>query len=238
MNASDVEKALRAQVVPGKNIILGRFFKTGPGQYGEGDVFIGVMVPQQRAIAKTCGDMTFSEIEKLLLNKIHEFRLTALLILVYQYESAVKNKNLLKQKEIYNFYIEHLAYINNWDLVDVTAPNIVGSYLKNNKSSIKLLYTYAKSDNLWKRRIAIISTFTFIRNNDFEDTLKISEMLLDDKHDLMHKAVGWMLREVGKRDRKVLLKFLDSHSKQMPRTMLRYAIEHLDKNMKSYYMIK
>ncbi len=219
--------------------ILQRFFKTGKGQYGEGDIFLGIVVPEQRKIAKKYSELTLTDIQKLLNSKAHEHRLTSLYILIDKYKKAdEKNK-----EKIYQFYLSNTKQINNWDLVDLSAPNIIGDYLLNNHAqtcgktdkSRKILYKLVKSKNLWERRIAIISTFKFIRDNQFTDTLKISELLLTDTHDLIHKAVGWMLREVGKRDQQLLEKFLDKHIHKMPRIMLRYAIERFSENkIKSY----
>jgi 3-methyladenine DNA glycosylase AlkD len=210
-----------------------RFFKTGKGEYGEGDIFLGGKVPDIRIIAKKYQDITLSETEELLHNKYHECRLAALIILVNKYQ---KTKNSDDKKAIYQIYINNTKYINNWDLVDLSAAYLVGAHLKN--GSKELVYKFAKSKNLWERRISIISTFYFIRQNDFSDTLKISEILLHDKEDLMHKAVGWMLREIGKRNQVVEEEFLEKHYKTMPRTMLRYAIEKFDEKKKKYYMKK
>lgn len=201
---------------PKKAKIFQRFFKTGEGEYGEGDIFIGVTVPQIRTVAKKHKDLSLMEVKSLISNSIHEYRLTALIILTY--------KRLTKG--VVNFYLKHTEYINNWDLVDVSAYKIIGSYLIDKKDRT-ILYQLAKSKNLWEQRIAIVATFAFIRKNDFKDCLDISELLLDHKHDLIHKAVGWMLREVGKRDEMILRLFLKKHQKNMPRTMLRYAIEQL-----------
>lgn len=210
--------------------ILQRFFKTGKGEYGEGDIFLGIKVPLQRQIAKKYSDLKLKELQVLLNSKVHEHRLTALLILVNKYSKAdQKNK-----QSIFNFYLKNCKNINNWDLVDLTAPKIAGDYLWDRPRN--MLYKLAKSDNIWERRIAIISTFVFLRNNDFKDTLKISEILLNDSHDLIHKAVGWMLREAGKRDVKVLENFLNKHYKAMPRVMLRYAIERLGENKRKFYL--
>ncbi len=212
-----------------------RFFKTGPGQYGEGDVFIGGTVPEQRVIAQKYSMLSLSEVEKLLNSKIHEHRFTGLIILVHNYEKSKDDKSRL---DIYNFYLSHVKSINNWDLVDVTAPNIVGNYLVDNKKKRDVLYKLVTSSNIWERRIAIISTLSLIRNKEFDDTLALSEILLSDKHDLMHKATGWMLREVGKRDEKVLRKFLDKHIRNLPRTTLRYAIERFDEKTRKEYLKK
>ncbi|MBR9677037.1 DNA alkylation repair protein [Candidatus Woesearchaeota archaeon] len=215
-----------------KAIVLQRFFKTGPGQYGEGDVFLGVVVPDQRKIAQQYVSLSFNNIQELLNSKFHEHRLTGLLILTYQYEKATEKE----QKQIYEFYLKNTKAINNWDLVDVTTPKIVGAYLIDKDKSI--LYKLVKSKDLWERRISILATHWFIRNNQFNDTIKISELLLTDSHDLIQKAVGWMLREVGKRDENTLIKFLNTHYKIMPRTMLRYSIERLNKKQKAFFMKK
>ncbi|MFA6073674.1 MAG: DNA alkylation repair protein [Candidatus Woesearchaeota archaeon] len=221
--------------------ILSGFFKTGKGQYGEGDIFLGITVPKQREIAKKYKHLDLTSIQTLLESKIHEHRLTGLIILTYKYNDIIKDKIDLKnkekgKKEIFDFYIRNTKNINNWDLVDVTCYHIVGEYhLDKNR---KFLYSLAKSTNLWEKRISIISTFAFIRKKDFKDTLNIAELLLKDKHDLIHKAVGWMLREIGKRDEKVLKNFLDKYYKTMPRTMLRYAIEKLTSEDKEKYMNK
>ena len=224
-------KELQKLANPAKAEILQRFFKTGPGQYGEGDIFLGITVPEQRRIANKF-DLSLKELQKLLSSKIHEHRLTSLFILINKYKKADEK---LREK-IYNFYLKNIKKINNWDLVDLSAPNILGDFLINKDKSI--LYKLAKSSNLWGRRISILSTFTFIKNNQFEDSIKIAEILLKDSHDLIHKAVGWMLREMGKRDEKVLISFLNKHYKNMPRTMLRYAIEKFDETKKQFYMKK
>ncbi|MBI5640472.1 MAG: DNA alkylation repair protein [Nitrospirae bacterium] len=215
---------------PEKAKFLAGFFKTGKGQYGEGDIFLGINVPLQRRVAKRHPDLTLPELKELLLSRVHEHRLVALLILVEKYKRA----DLQVKKEIYRFYLENSASVDNWDLVDLSAPNIPGDYLL--ERDRKILYVLAKSDNLWHRRIAILSTFAFIRQNQFDDTLGISEILLNDTQDLIHKAVGWMLREVGKRDQKRLETFLKRHYKKMPRTMLRYAIERFDEEKRRWYL--
>jgi 3-methyladenine DNA glycosylase AlkD len=210
--------------------ILQKFFKTGKGEYGEGDIFLGVKVPIQRKIAKEFKSLKIKDIRTLLNSKIHEERLVALFILIGQY---VKGDEKVK-KQIYNFYLNNTKNINNWDLVDLSAPNIVGNFLLDKPR--KILYKLVKSKNLWERRIAVLATFAFIRNNDFKDIIKIAETLLKDEHDLIQKGVGWMLREVGKRDLKALEKFLDKHNKKMPRTMLRYAIEKLSERKRNIYL--
>src|SRR3989338_2464447 len=222
----DLEKAAN----PEKVEIYQRFFKTGKGEYGEGDIFIGLTVPKQREIAKKYIGLDLEDVKKLLSGKVHAYRLTGFLILVYKFEKAdEKEKN-----NIVEFYLKNIKSANNWDLIDCVADKILGNYLIDKDK--KILYDLAKTDNLWKKRIAIISTFEFIKNNQFEDTLKISEILLKDKHDLIHKAVGWMLREVGKKDLKKEEEFLNKHYKEMPRTMLRYAIEKFEENKRNFYM--
>lgn len=204
------------------------FFKTKKGEYGEGDVFLGLTVPQSRTIAQKYTSLSLQELQTLLYSKIHEERLIALLILVEKYK---KKEN---QEEIYEYYLTHIAQVNNWDLVDLTAPKIVGNHLL--KKDRKILYTLAQSKDLWKKRVAIVATWTFIRNNDFKDTVAISERLLNEKHDLLHKAVGWMLREIGKKDQKIEEEFLKKHYKTMPRTMLRYAIEKFPESKRKQYL--
>lgn len=209
--------------------IYPRFFKTGKGEYGEGDIFLGLTMPQQRAIAKKY-ELPLSQIQKLLDSKIHEHRMIGGIILV----NRVKKSN--NPAEEFNFYIKNAKKFNNWDLVDATCTHIVGSFLLNKDK--KTIYDLAKSKNLWEKRISIVSTFEFIRNNQFGDTLKISEILLDDKHDLIHKAIGWMLREVGKRNKEILEDFLKSNHKKMPRTTLRYAIEKFSEKERKEWLYK
>jgi 3-methyladenine DNA glycosylase AlkD len=213
--------------------LLSGFFKTGEGEYGEGDKFIGVTVPQIRILAKKYQFLSLLELQKIISSNIHEHRLTALLILTYQYPKVDK----FTQKQIVNFYLKNLKYINNWDLVDLSTPRILGNYYYSNPGK-EILYKLAGSQNLWFRRIAILATFEFIRNKSFDDSIKISEILLNDGHDLIHKAVGWMLREIGKRDLKVEENFLKKHYKRMPRTMLRYAIERFDTPRRDFFMKK
>ncbi len=215
---------------PEKAKLLQRFFKTGKGEYGEGDIFLGVMVPEQRKVAKKYEDMNLNEVQKLLLSKIHEHRLIALLILVSKYQKS-DNK-----KEIFEFYLKNTRKINNWDLVDLSAPKIVGDYLLDKPKDI--LYKLVKSGNLWERRISMLATFAFIDENEFDDALKISKLLLNDKQDLIHKAVGWGLREIGKKNQAVEENFLKKHHKTMPRTMLRYAIERFDERKRKFYLTK
>ena len=230
-----VESALKSLANPEKALLLQRFFKTGKGDYGEGDIFLGVMVPQQRKIAKDAAQrLSLEDIQKLLSSKIHDKRMIALFILLENYKKAKKAKDEQEKEKIFNFYIKNIKNINNWDLVDLSAPNIVGDFLLSRDR--KLLYSLAKSHSIWEKRIAIISTFTFIRANDFNDTLKISELLINDSHDLIHKAVGWMLRELGKHNQHAEEKFLRKHYKSMPRTMLRYAIERFPEEKRKAYI--
>lgn len=200
--------------------IYQRFFKTGKGEYGEGDVFIGLTMPLQRSIAKRYLNLSLNKIQELLKSKIHEHRMTGLIILTEKYKRAKTSED---KENIFGFYLNNSKNINNWDLVDVTCPHIVGNFLLDKDR--RILYDLVNSKNLWEKRIAIVSTFAFIREDDFEDALTISELLLDDEHDLIHKAVGWMLREVGKRDEETLKKFLKGNYKRIPRMTLRYAIE-------------
>lgn len=215
--------------------VLSRFFKTGKGEYGEGDIFLGITVPKQRAVAKQYPDLPLEDIAKLLKSAIHERRLVGLLILVAQFKKSFPHDRGASRR-IINFYWRQIGRINNWDLVDLSAPHIIGPALF--AGSKKKLYNLVKSKNLWARRISILSTLYFIRQNKFADTLKISEILLSDQHDLIHKAVGWMLREVGKRDKKILENFLQKHFHKMPRTMLRYAIEKFPETERQYYLKK
>ena len=232
MKAANVRKELKSMADPDKAVILQRFFKTGLGQYGEGDIFIGVTVPQSRKIAKKFSQLQLVEVKTLLYSRIHEERLVALLILVWRYSSALGNRE--EKEEIVKFYLDNIKQVNNWDLVDLSAPNILGAHLIDNRDR-RLLYRLAKSENVWERRVAILATYHFIRNGDFSYTLKIAEMLLQDRHDLIHKAVGWMLREVGKRDATAQEAFLEKYWSVMPRTMLRYAIERLPENKRLHY---
>jgi 3-methyladenine DNA glycosylase AlkD len=233
MKAADVRKELKSMADPDKAAMLQRFFKTGPGYYGEGDIFIGVMVPQSRQIAKKFSQLPLREVRTLLYSCIHEERLVALLILAWRYNSSLSSS--MEKEEIAKFYLEHIKQVNNWDLVDLSAPNILGAHLVDRDHRRRLLYRLAGSENVWERRIAILATLHFIRNDDFSETLKIAGMLLHDRHDLIHKAVGWMLREVGKRDAAAEEAFLEKHWSVMPRTMLRYAIERLPESKRRRY---
>lgn len=232
MSYTTIVHKLKTAGNPKKAVFLKRFFKTEKGQYGHGDVFIGISVPVQRAIARMYPDLDERSLTMMLADVTHEYRLTALIILTHQFTRGDEKT----KKHIYEYYLSKIQRVNNWDLVDLSAPHIVGAYLMNKPKKRNILYRLARSQSLWKRRIAIVSTFSFIRKNQFEDTLKLATLLLTDTHDLIHKAVGWMLREVGKRDRTVLRKFLDLHAHTMPRTMLRYALEHFDPQERLRYM--
>ncbi|EKE00882.1 MAG: DNA alkylation repair enzyme [uncultured bacterium] len=225
-----IRNDLRALACPIKTMTLQRFFKTGKGEYGEGDKFLGIVVPKQRQLAKTHCDLSLADLKILLASSIHEERLTTLLILVLQY----KNADIRQQKQIYNFYFANIAGINNWDLVDLSAPQIVGHYLLDKDKNF--LHKLITARSLWKRRIAIVATWHFIRNNYFKETLALTKKSLSDKEDLIHKASGWMLREIGKRDFAVLDNFLREHYQNMPRTMLRYAIEKHPEKLRLDYL--
>ncbi|WP_018154627.1 DNA alkylation repair protein [Methanothermococcus thermolithotrophicus] len=226
MNLTDLKKEI-LELADEKNAEqYKRFFKTGKGEYGEKDKFLGVRVPNLRKIAKKYKNIDYDNILELLKSEFHEERLTALFILIHKFKKD--------RETVYNIYINNLKYVNNWDLVDTTAPHIVGAHLFDKDKSI--LYKLANSKILWERRVAILSTFYFIKKNEFKDTIEISKILLNDKEDLIHKAVGWMLREVGKRDINVLEDFLKMHYKNMPRTMLRYAIEKFPEEKRKKYL--
>lgn len=215
--------------------ILQRFFKTGAGQYGEGDIFLGLKVPEVRKIvAKYFDDIDLIDLKVLLSSQIHEYRLTALLILVKKYE---KTKNPLIKKQLADFYLENLERANNWDLVDLSAPRILGDFLfHQEKKEREILYQLAISTNLWRQRVAIVSTYSLIKKGQFEDTLKISLLLLNHPHDLIHKAVGWMLRELGKKDQVLLENFLRENYQKIPRTTLRYAIERFEEEKRLKFL--
>ena len=206
------------------------FFKTGPGHYGQGDIFLGLTVPRLRQIALKYSDLSLIEIKALLYGKIHEHRQAALEILVFRYEQGDSKK----KQAIAKFYLTHSKQVNNWDLVDSSAGYILGDYLY--RKDKKVLYDFAKSRNIWQRRIAIISTYSYIRRGEYKETLKIAKLLLRDPHDLIHKAVGWMLREIGKKSLETETAFLDKHYEQMPRTMLRYAIERFPDKLRFSYL--
>jgi 3-methyladenine DNA glycosylase AlkD len=223
-------KRLHALANPKDAKFLQGFFRTGPGDYGEGDRFLGIRVPATRRLASDFREMPLDQVERLLHSPWHEARLLALLLLNDAYERA----NLAGRADVFRRYLRNTARINNWDLVDLSAPNVVGAHLASRPRA--KLDQLSRSRSLWERRIAIVATYQFIRNGEFEDTLRIARQLLGDTHDLIHKATGWMLREVGKRDRGRLEGFLDEHAHEMPRTMLRYAIERLPAEDKQRFM--
>ncbi len=232
MNYLDVQRELRMHSNPARAKSSAWFFKTGRGEYGEGDKFLGLVVAEQRKIAYKFIELPLAEITKLIKSHYHEDRFTALEILVAQYERG----DSIIRKKITNLYITQTKLINNWDLVDTSAPYILGHYTYEYSKKWSILFRLAKSKNLWERRIAIISTQYFISQGRFDKTLAIAELLLNDTHDLIHKAVGWMLREVGKRDLKTLQIFLQKHAKRMPRTMLRYSIEKFPEMKRKKYL--
>jgi 3-methyladenine DNA glycosylase AlkD len=227
-----IKKELRQHANKEKAKILQRFFKTGEGQYGEGDVFLGLTVPIQRQIAKAASERILLDgVEKLLGSRIHDERMVALLILVDKYAKGDEKT----KREVYDFYLANMKGINNWDLVDLSAPKIVGDYLLEREDR-RVLVRLVRSKNLWERRIGIVSTFAFIRKSEFDDTLRIAKILLGDSHDLIHKAVGWMLREIGKRDADILRKFLKENYNELPRMTLRYAIERFDEKERKKWL--
>src|SRR3989344_3017626 len=232
MNQVDeLKKELHKHANAEKAKFFPRFFKAGKGEYAEGDKFIGVTVPRSRLVAKQFKGLSLSEVKHLLYSPIHEERLVALLILVTRFKKGDEKI----QTEVFDFYLSHTKQVNNWDLVDLSAPNIVGMYLLDKSRAD--LYKLARSTNLWEKRITIVATHRFITNGECEDTFSIAELLLHDKHDLIHKAVGWMLREVGKRvSREKEEEFLKKHYKTMPRTALRYAIEHFEEEKRRAYL--
>ncbi len=227
---SEISSELRRFAEPDRAETHQWFFKTGRGEYGEGDMFLGIRVPHVRKLVRKFRGLSLTDAEKLLHSRWHEERLFALLILV---DSFKRNDGELKEK-IYDLYMDSTQWINNWDLVDLSAQHIPGGWLFDRDR--KPLYEFAGSDDLWKKRIAIISTQHFIKKNDFTDTLAISEKLIFDNHDLIHKAVGWMLREVGKRNLEIEEKFLREYYREMPRTMLRYAIEKFPEEKRQKYL--
>jgi len=226
----ELRKEIKSLSSPEVSKTMQWFFKTGKGEYGEGDIFAGLKVPAQRKLAGEFRDLSFSDLKILLNSPVHEERLISLFILVDKYEKGDDQE----KKVIFSFYLKNRKGINNWDLVDLSAPKIIGKHLLTQDKI--LLFKFAMSKNLWERRIAVLSTYEFIRNNDYKTTLKIAELLLEDEHDLIHKAVGWMLREIGKRDLQAEEKFLKIHYKQMPRTMLRYAIEKFPETKRKKYL--
>ncbi len=229
-----LQTALQTLATPNKKLTLQRFFKTGKGEYAEGDIFLGITVPEQRKLIKQFRMLSLQDIETLLQNNIHEYRFCALLLLIDHYQ---KSDDSTKTK-IFELYVRNSSqWINNWDLVDISAPHIMGDFIFNYGDE-EILEKLAESLNLWQRRISIVSTLYFIRRNEFQPTLKIGEQLLLDQHDLIHKACGWMLREVGKRNEAILLDFLEKHHQIMPRTMLRYSIEKLSFEQQQFFKAK
>ena len=230
ITAKEISKRLQKMGDKEDALFLQGFFKTGVGQYGEGDIFLGIRVPAIRKLAKEYKNLQLKEILSLLKSPYHEVRLFALILFV----NAFAQSDETIQKKIYDLYVANTRYINNWDLVDISAPNIVGAFLLT--KSRKPLYQLAKSKTLWERRIAVLATFYFIKNNQFADALKIAGILLQDKEDLIHKAAGWMLREVGKRDIDCAESFLQKHCRVMPRTMLHYALERFAPSKRRKYL--
>ncbi|PKM89426.1 DNA alkylation repair protein [Candidatus Falkowbacteria bacterium HGW-Falkowbacteria-2] len=216
-----------------KGKFLGHFFKTGKGQYGEGDKFLGITVPVTRALAKQYSEASLEDVAVLIKNSYHEIRLLGLLILVSKYEKAKADN---ERKALVTFYHANRKGINNWDLVDLSVYKIWGDYLRRHPEKRSELYKYSRSKNLWDRRLAVVSTIALIKNGEFEEIIELAKMLLNDKEDLMHKAVGWMLREMGKKDEKVLRHFLDEYATRLPRTALRYAIERLPEKERLRYL--
>ena len=230
MTHLDIQHRLRENADPEKAEHAERFFKTGKGEYGEGDRFLGIRVPVLRSYVREFQHLTLEETAEILRSPYHEERLFALLLMVQKYQKG----DQAQQEAVFRLYLKNLQQVNNWDLVDSSAPSIVGAWLEERDK--KLLYRLAESPSLWERRIAIISTFHLIRNNKFDDALAIARLLIADRQDLIHKAVGWMLREIGKRDIAVEKAFLDRHAATMPRTMLRYAIERFEEDERKRYL--
>ena len=229
----ELRRELREAAEPERVPELQRFFKTGLGGYGEGDVFLGVRVPAVRVVARLHAGLNLEDVTKLLRSPIHEERLAALVILVRRYGRADEQQ----RQRIYDLYLGNTAHVNGWDLVDVSAPHIVGAHLLVRRGAEQqVLDRLASSPLMWERRIAIMATFAFVREGDCNETLRLARILLDDEHGLIHKAVGWMLREVGKRDEELLVGFLQQHAGDMPRTMLRYAVERLDAPLRAELM--
>ncbi len=239
MSAKQVLSALREVARENKAAFLPGFFQAVPGGYAEGDRFLGCVVPDQRKVARQFRDLSRDELVKLFASPWHECRLTGMLILVDQYELAAKPKNPHREfecREIVDFYLANLDAVNNWDIVDTTSPKILGAWLVENYDERSVLDRLAASDLLWERRVAVLATFSLVRNDEFKEIVDLAERLMDDGHDLMNKAIGWMLREMGKRDQSRLEKFLKKHARTMPRTMLRYSIEKLSGEDRTKWM--
>lgn len=233
LNSNSVIRELSKNASVEDAVFLQRFFKTGPGQYGEGDVFIGVRMPKIRLVCKQFKDLPLTELRKLVDSEVHEHRMAALIVVSNRFKKA----DLIERMKLYDFYISALkrGRVNNWDLIDVTCPHVMGEYLLDKPRDI--IFELVKSDSLWERRASVLATFVFVKNGETSDSLKIAEILLHDKEDLIHKAVGWMLREIGKQvDDKILTDFLDHYAQEMPRTMLRYAIERLPEEIRKSYL--
>jgi 3-methyladenine DNA glycosylase AlkD len=234
-DVAEIRKAVRALADPRRAALLQGYFKTGPGEYGEGDTFIGIKMPVIRSAVKPFRDLPLDEIAVVLASPIHEHRTAALVILSEQAKAAKKRGDTAGHKRLYDFYLAHTATINNWDLVDVSCRDVVGEYLLT-KQNDKPLRRLAKSNEMWERRIGIVSTWSFIRAGELTPTFEISEMLLEDPHDLMHKATGWMLREAGKKDEAALEAFLSRFAHRLPRTALRYSIERMTPERRKYWL--
>lgn len=230
MTAAVVKKHLQTLAQPERALMVARFFQTGPGQYAEGDLFLGMSMPQQRMVVRKFEALPLDETEQLVQDKYHECRMVGLLI----WSQQSRKNGPLGRQTILERYLANVQHVNNWDLVDCTCPAIVGETLLNEDRSI--LYDLAATDHLWSQRIAMISTWAFIRKNQFSDTFSLAEQLLSHRHDLIHKAIGWMLRETGKRSPEALEEFLHDHIRQLPRTSLRYAIERFDPERRQYYL--
>lgn len=231
-----IKKELKKYSSPERKKSNEWFFKTGKGEYGEGDKFVGVRVPDLRKIAKQFSELSFEELEKLISSKVHEERLVAILILVHHSKVASKIKDRKTQKKYFKFYLKNRKFVNNWDLVDLSTHYVIGQAVIDEIQDVKILYKFAKSKNLWERRIAIIASWIFIRENRFKETLEISKILLNDKEDLIHKAVGWMMREVWKKNNKIAEDFLIENYENLPRTTLRYSIERMDEKKRKKFL--
>lgn len=230
LSVADLMRELRLHTDKEKAALLRRFFKTGPGEYGDGDEFLGIVVPTQRRIAKKYLHLNLQDLITILKSKIHEYRFTALVILGEKYKRGTR----IEKEKIVRFYLRNRRYINNWDLVDTSTPLILGDYFLTHDP--RIIFTLARSRNLWDRRIAILATFPFIKEGRYTETVQIAEILLEDTHDLIHKAVGWALRELGKKSLKAEEKFLHTYAHRMPRTMLRYAIERFSASKRKKYL--
>jgi 3-methyladenine DNA glycosylase AlkD len=228
---NQLKKDIQKLGSPKRAVLSERYFKTGKGEYGEGDIFLGLTVPETRATAKKYADLPLTDIETLLHDPIHEYRLSALMILMEQFRLSDE----AGKKKIYAYYLANTKYINNWDLIDLSARDIIGGYLADKKDR-RILYSLARSTSIWERRMSIIATFAFLKVGEFSDAFAIAEILLHDTHDLIHKAVGWVLREVGKKDLDAEEVFLQKYHRTMPRTMLRYSIERMSQEKKTFFM--